>query len=55
MALYQETEGPEGIPVEVAFPLASSLPSRGEVSVRLLEGIERMASVVHRGTLSNLS
>ncbi len=55
MALYQETEGPEGIPVEAALPLASSLPSRGEVSVRLLEGVERMASVVHRGTLSNLS
>ncbi|MEI6309917.1 MAG: GyrI-like domain-containing protein, partial [bacterium] len=55
MALYHETEGQEGISVEAALPLASSLPSRGEVSVRLLEGVERMASVVHRGAFSNLS
>ncbi len=54
MALYHETEGQEGILVEAALPLASPLPSQGTVHVRLLEGAERMACVVHRGSFSAL-
>jgi len=55
LIVWHGGEYPDSIDAETAAPLATALPSTGQVGVSMLPGVKTMASVVHHGDYGSIA